>query len=94
MKHINKKGETIIETLVAILIVAVCFLMLQTSIVSAAKINKSSEEENVPFIVEGRQEIVGTNCSIAIERGTSQSNVSGYSCYKTSGGYYYYEKDK
>lgn len=90
---LNKKGETIVETLAAILIVAVCFLMLQTSIVTAAKINKSSSEENVPYNKEGATNLDA--CFITITR-SSNSDLKDdiASCYKTTdenGGYYYYE---
>lgn len=90
MKRLNKKGETIVETLVAILIVAVCFLMLQTSIVSSAKINKSSSNQNTPFNKSGAQKL--DSCTITIG-GEVKRNLS-INCYKTSdayGGYYYYE---
>lgn len=93
MKKLNKKGETIVETLVAILIVAVCFLMLQNSIVSAARVNKKSEEENVPFVIN---EDVTTlpNCTIKVRRNSgNDSNVTNYTCKVTEGGYYYYEKN-
>lgn len=90
MKRLNRKGETIVETLVAILIVAVCLLMLSNSIVSAAKINKKSEEENIPFLVDGATK---ANCSLKVSRNGSSTIISGYTCKVTKGGYYYYEKD-
>lgn len=79
----NKKGETIVETLVAILIVAVCFVMLETSIVSAAKINKKASEENVPFIK--RDSDINGSCSISV------NGVKVATCKVTEEGYYYYE---
>lgn len=83
---LNKKGETIVETLVAILIVAVCFLMLQNSIVTAARINNSTSNENKQINID---ESTSTSCKLNIVRG-SQISSYDYNCYK-SGDYYYYE---
>lgn len=89
MNLINKKGETIVEVLVSVLIVALCFVMLQVSIVSSAKINKKSMDENAPFSQSG---VVNQNIEVNITRSYTASksylNVQGY---KTSDGYYYYE---
>lgn len=82
----NIKGETIVETLIAILIVAVCFIMLQTSIVTAAKINKSASEENTPYNRDIASE--DNTCIITI----GSNIVNNVKCYITKDGeYYYYE---
>lgn len=88
----GNKGETIVETLVAILIVAVCFIMLETSIITATKLNISAENENAPFVKKDAS--VVSSCTITIDRGSATSNEGAelYKCYKTSTGYYYYEK--
>lgn len=87
----DNKGETIVETLVAILIVAVCFIMLETSIITATKLNISAENENAPFVKDKSTKV---SCTITIDRGSATSNEGDdrYKCYKTSTGYYYYEK--
>lgn len=86
-KIFNKKGETIVETLVAILIVAICFLMLQTSVVASARINKTSSEENVPFNMNNP---IITSCSITVNGNTVSTR---YTCKVTSDGEYYYYDD-
>lgn len=90
MIHHNNKGETIVETLAAILIVSVCFLMIQNSVVTAARINESSRENNSPFYISDTNE--KTSCEITIDRGGSATSNSTYSgtCYK-AGSYWYYE---
>lgn len=85
----SNHGETIVETLISVLIVAVCMIMIANSVVTAGKINKVSEDEIVPFNVTNQQKVNG--CSITITRGTSNTNVDGKTCYQTEGGYYYYE---
>lgn len=42
----NRKGETIVETLVALMIIALVLMMLAGSIVSAAKVNKKTKDLN------------------------------------------------
>lgn len=89
MKINNKKGETIVEVLVSVLIAALCFVMLQVSIVSSAKLNKKSIDENVPFSEDGA---ISKNIEVKIKRSYSNTEssvlVQGY---ETSDGYYYYE---
>lgn len=88
-KLLNNKGESIIEVLVSLLIVALCILMLQGSIVTAAKINKKTQEDITPFVIGG-----------SIEPGSVTTTRDGNTCtnnvniYKTDGGYYYYEYQK
>lgn len=91
-KLLNNKGESIIEVLVSLLIAALCILMLQGSIVTAAKINKKTQDDITPFYI-GDSKSSSAFDTVTITRGTrsySQS-VKGY---KTSGGYYYYEYKK
>ena len=89
-KLLNNKGESIIEVLVSLLIVALCILMLQGSIVTAAKINKKTQDDITPFYIDGSTSEFD---SVTITRDTSSysQSVKGY---KTSGGYYYYEYQK
>lgn len=89
-KLLNNKGESIIEVLVSLLIVALCILMLQGSIVTAAKINKETQDDITPFVIDGSSEVFD---SITITRGTDtySQSVNGF---KTFGGYYYYEYQK
>ena len=89
-KLLNNKGESIIEVLVSLLIVSLCILMLQGSIITAAKINKKVENDITPFYIDG---LTKEFDSVIITRGTSsyKQKVDGY---KTSGGYYYYEYQK
>lgn len=82
----SNKGETIIETLASILIVAVCFVMIQNAIVTSTKINNKASEENVPF----KESNTTTSCNIKIVRGTLETTVTNVQCYETEG-YHYYE---
>ena len=82
-KILNNHGESLIEVLVSLLIVALCILMLQGSIITAAKVNKKNNEHIEPFLT-AESEDTGKNVMI-------DGNDSGVKIYKTKGGYYYYE---
>lgn len=89
----NQSGETIAETLVAVLISAVCFVGLQTSIVAAARINKQAENQIKSFQIAGSSS-AGTNSKVEIVRGTEREDVSNIGVkYSKDGNYYYYESN-
>lgn len=89
----NNKGETIAETLVAVLISAVCFVGLQTSIVAAARINKQAENQIKSFQIDGSRS-AGTNSSVKVVRGSDVQIVDNISVkYSKDGNYYYYESN-
>lgn len=46
----NGRGETLIETLVALLIVVLPFVFLSTTVVTAARINHKIREDNSSFV--------------------------------------------
>lgn len=83
-KLFNNHGESLIEVLVSLLIVALCILMLQGSIVTAARINKRNQDHIEPFIIEGS---TSTNDFVQIDGKNTRIEI-----FKTEGGYYYYEK--
>ena len=82
-KIFNNHGESLIEVLVSLLIVVLCILMLQGSIVTAAKVNKKNNEHIEPVVIV-EPEDTGKNVMI-------DGKDSGVKIYKTKGGYYYYE---
>lgn len=84
----NKKGETLVEALISVLIVVICFLALQISIVTSGKINASAKEMVLKFQISS-SDVVDTNASVTVERGnvTKKTNIQ---VKKTADGYYYY----
>lgn len=79
----SKRGETLPETLVALLIVVLTFLFLTGAVVSAAKVNSALKNEAVAFQ------------SDAEETKDISAAVAGVSVpvtlHKTTNGYYYYD---
>lgn len=93
----QNKGETLTETLVALLIGVLALLMLPLAIVTSSRINHDVTKnekmstvekkfgEGAATSVSGASVWVGTSGS---EGGTS---VNGVTVYKDGAGYYYYE---
>ena len=84
----NKKGETLVEALVSVLIVVICFLALQVSIVTSGKINASAKEMVLKFQISDTDE-EDKNASVTIKRG-NVSEKTRIKVKKTTDGYYYY----
>lgn len=93
-KILNNHGESLIEVLASLLIVALCILMLQGSIVTAAKINNKTKSHIEPFLKEETK--VGDKLDITLtdNNGNIIGEISGKvsaEIFKSEGGYYYYE---
>lgn len=85
MIKLNNKGETIVETLVAIVIISLSFIMLAGAIVTASKINKSANESIQTFSKDGE---VVTDFKLIIDGEDASNKVKEY---QSLGGYFYYE---
>lgn len=96
----NEKGETIAETLVAILIGVLALLMLPMAIVTSAKINHKIAKDDRTRTVEVREntggtstvtQITGEGVGVSITNSTSNVAVSEVKIYKDSAGYIFYK---
>ena len=84
----NNKGETLVEALISVLIVVICFLALQVSIVTSGKINASAKEMVLKFQISSTDE-VDSDANVTIKRGNVSKQTS-IQVKKTADGYYYY----
>ena len=84
----NKKGETLVEALISVLIVVICFLALQVSIVTSGKINASAKEMVLKFQISST-DAVDSDANVTIKRG-NVSEKTDIQVKKTTDGYYYY----
>lgn len=97
----SKAGETLAETLVALLIAAVSVAMVAGSVVAAARINAKTAKQDVDFSVvpETTQNNVPVTFKIdgktadqlELPEGVTVSDVK-VTVYGTDNGYYYYVK--
>lgn len=85
----SSSGETLIETLVATVLILLTFVFLTTSVITASKINKKVESEDVSFTYN-RQEKVHKILKIDYKdaKGAQEVPVTVYG----NNGYYWYEK--
>ena len=83
----NHKGETIVESLISVLIVVICFVALQSSILASARVNNKAKQINRPFQNNGT---IDSSLHVTIERDGSKTNTD-IEVYKEDTGYYYYE---
>lgn len=77
----SQSGETLIETLFALLVVVLAFTMLAGSIVAAARVNKGAQELEPAFRLEG-QEVAGVKVIITHKDNTT-SEVPVHHAYRT-----------
>lgn len=83
----NHKGETIVESLISVLIIVICFVALQSSILASARVNNKAKQINLPFQNNGT---LDSSLHVTIERNGSKTNTD-IKVYKEDTGYYYYE---
>lgn len=88
----DNRGETLIESLVSILIAVLAFGILATSVVMAEKINAKTRNTNVMFRYEEATKIDGKKVELKSTDKT-QTGSGPVSLYE-SNGYYYYSHDK
>ena len=84
----NNRGETIVEALVSILLIALCFVALQTSIVASGKINAKAKEMIKSFVIRD-SDVAVDGASVSIKRGNTVEDTD-IKVKKTTEGYYYY----
>lgn len=90
--NLNKKlktnrGESMVETLISIMVLTFVFVMLSNTLVAVSKGNSAVLPEDTAFHYNG-EKLTSEKVKITINGVTSE--VSGYSVYKTDNDYYYY----
>ena len=89
-KRRSKAGETLVETLVSVLIAALAFAFLSTAAVTAARINAAARED-VSFRYNAERKETVTVTAEGAGSGTSQkTGRRNVTLYTTDNGYTYY----
>ena len=83
------KGETLVEVLISIIVLSLCFIILQTSIVTSNRMNKQSKDAIKVFNSAIKTRITA---QVVIKKsdGLTPSYKIGTVVYQTEDGYYYY----
>lgn len=75
----SKSGETLVETLFALLVVVLAMTMLAGSIVSAARVNKGAEDLDTAFRISNAQAVSGVKVTVDHQTvADSEISVKGY----------------
>ena len=91
----NNRGETLVESLVSILIAVLAFGILATSVVTAEKINAQTRNTNVMFQYDTAIKIDDKDDKNVELKSTDKTQTgSGPVLFYKSNGYYYYSYDK
>ena len=85
----DNRGETLIESLVSVLIAVLAFAVLATSVVTAEKINAQTRNTDVMFRYDGATKL---DKEIKLQ-GADKSGTGDVMLYE-SNGYYYYNYKK
>ena len=89
----DNRGETLIESLVSVLIAVLAFGILPTSVVTAEKINAKTRNTNVMFQYATTSPTFPT-VTLTGEGASGKKTGSGKVSLYESNGYYYYSHDK
>lgn len=88
MKKLNScKGETLVEVLISIIVLSLCFIILQTSIVASNRMNKQSKDAVKVFKITGNT--TQSPAQVVIKKSDGNS-ITVTIVHKTEDGYYYY----
>ena len=82
----SNAGETLVETLFALLVVGLAMTMLAGAIMAAARVNKGARDFNTAFILDNAEEV----SSVTVEM--SEKTPISVNAYQTNdqNHYYYY----
>ena len=94
-KLLNKKGETIVETVAAMLVVAVAFLLLSGAVTAAARITDHIDDDETVLDLKNPVSTVSGTVGITFAGTTREADVTYNTVVVNSGEenestYYYY----
>lgn len=87
----NQKGETLVETLVSLLIIVLVFVFLTGSAVAAAKINTKIRDTDVSFRYSDAQS--EGNAQLRLSGRSGQTGSTSVEIYQENGYRYYVSED-
>ena len=84
----SNSGESIVETLVTMIILSLAVVMLSGAVVTSARVNQRAENADTAFINSQNQPV---SHMISILKGTGEGANLNVNLYQTENGYIYYE---
>ena len=93
MKHLhNNRGETLMESLVSLLIVTLTFALIATVAAAASKLNDKVRRTDISFQYNGAQDdgsLTVTASGTLHNAATGRDSVPSVTLYESNGYYYY-----
>lgn len=87
-KLLQKRGETLVESLVSILLVTFIMLFLSTAIVAAARINRQLRDTDISY--KSDRDRTASAGMLTVEGDNQAMVTSPISVYQSENGYVYY----
>lgn len=87
-KLLQKRGETLVESLVSILLVTFIMLFLSTAIVAAARINRQLRDTDISY--KSDQDRTASAGTLTVEGDNQVTVTSPILVYQSENGYVYY----
>lgn len=84
----SNSGESIVETLVTMIILSLAVVMLSGAVVTSARVNQRVENADTAFISSQNRPV---SHMISISKGTGEGANLNVNLYQTENGYIYYE---
>ena len=84
----SNSGESIVETLVTMIILSLAVVMLSGAVVTSSRVNQRAENADTAFINSQNQPV---SHMISILKGTGEGANLNVNLYQTENGYIYYE---
>lgn len=84
----SNSGESIVETLVTMIILSLAVVMLSGAVVTSARVNQRVENADTAFISSQTRPV---SHMISISKGTGEGANLNVNLYQTENGYIYYE---
>ena len=87
-KLLQKRGETLVESLVSILLVTFIMLFFSTAIVAAARINRQLRDTDISY--KSDRDRTASAGMLTVEADNQVTVTSPISVYQSENGYVYY----
>lgn len=87
----SSEGETIVETLVTMIILSLAVLMLTGAVVTAARVNAKADNTDTAFTVSGETTPESGTVTVTDGSGATGAATWNVQVYKTENDYIYYE---
>ena len=84
----SNSGESIVETLVTMIILSLAVVMLSGAVVTSARVNQRAEHADTAFISSQNRPV---SHMISVSKGTGEGANLNVNLYQTENGYIYYE---